>query len=266
MKTLTTIPFVCLLLLYSCKNEVKKVAVVQPKKDSIKKKQFVTNTLGNVKYVKWVTDTKALLKMFFAPDTIINREAWWKPDPDAQVNMQVGDDGYCRTVVDTVIYPEKDKSVCVVIFLTGSNDIGWAKLDVGKEGYTVSAFKKYVFWSDCTSGGDCFSVVKYGSDDYAVQGGFCIMDGYYNVYYDATTADRILGYCASFGRMGYSTDQYAKFVKGQDDMKDVRITGTSIDIDEKTHHKTRKKIDRHFKWNFERMQYVEVLNGNNNNE
>jgi hypothetical protein len=258
-----TFQFALLLLvfIYACNNPQQKSGAIPGSKDSVKKKPFIRNTLGNVKYVKSVADTLALLKMFFAPDTIFNKTALWKPDPEAQINMKVPDDGYCRTVIDTIMYPEKDKSVCIVVFLTGENYIGWAELEKGKDGYEVEAFKKNVFWDDCPHLSDCMSVEKYGDDDYAIHGGLGLIGGSYEAYYDTRTGDNIFGYCSSFERMGTSSEQNARFIKGKEDMKDIRINGTSISITEKPHRKTIKKINRHFKWNYERMQYVEVLKG-----
>ncbi|HSY77417.1 MAG TPA: hypothetical protein VK890_11195 [Bacteroidia bacterium] len=50
-----------------------------------------------------VKDTVSLLMEFFAPESIIHGVAKWKPDPEAQFNMNVSKDGYCYTHIDTII-------------------------------------------------------------------------------------------------------------------------------------------------------------------
>jgi len=118
MKSLS-LSFIVIVFVCACNNQPEKKEVkpiVKEKKDSSKKKHDEWDILEKDKLIASVSDTAALLKKFFTPDTIIAirafwkndtnkliRIALWKPDADAKYNMNISQDGFCHTNIDTIL-------------------------------------------------------------------------------------------------------------------------------------------------------------------
>ena len=126
--------------------------------------------------VKSPYDTVGLLKLLFNPATMEKNLAAWKPDPDAKLNMQVSDDGYCYTNVDTII---KLPDAWLVIFTTIAYDTlglpigvhayganyGCAKIVMANGKYNIAKFNRW-FTTRGSYGNkaDSIGIVKAGRD------------------------------------------------------------------------------------------------------
>src|ERR1700722_12312171 len=85
--SMKAIVLILLIFACACNNPPAKKAIVSlKKKDTTARKQIKWG--GRMEEVKLSSlDTITLLKKFFEPDTIINKIAIWKPDPEAKLNM-----------------------------------------------------------------------------------------------------------------------------------------------------------------------------------
>lgn len=116
MKTFVIL-FLLAVTLFGCHTgEQKSVKKDTPEKDSVKNK--VIKELGDI-YLTSPFDTTGLLTILFDPDTVINNVALWVPDADASFNMNVSEDGYCHTNIDTILKVPNGKGTnYLVIFST----------------------------------------------------------------------------------------------------------------------------------------------------
>ena len=99
MKSLPLL-FFCTLVLFSCNNKSESSSNTL----SVSQKSF-TKTIpqNNNIYLKNIKDTVELLKVFFDVDTVKDKVALWSPDMDGRFNVNISDDEYCHTNLDTII-------------------------------------------------------------------------------------------------------------------------------------------------------------------
>ena len=137
----------------------------------------------------------------------------WKPDTEARVNIQVSDDGFCYTEIDTIVYwntvyGETSLRQAVVIFATNTYldgeraechacapDLGIAVLQKEEGGWLLQKFhKKLIRMGEYGVGGD-IAVVKLSSENAALvlstsytNQGFTIAPSF---WYDLTSWDNV---------------------------------------------------------------------------
>jgi|GEM_PF-5610039 len=123
---------IIVVVLFSCKRATQNEIKVVRQKDSVAEKKGELQRMKEKQYVRSVKDTVEILKKFFSPDTIITmptfwkhdtgkivKVAIWKPDADAEFNMNISEDGKCHTNIDTIMeIPGSKGERYLIVFTT----------------------------------------------------------------------------------------------------------------------------------------------------
>jgi hypothetical protein len=182
MKYLT---FILLIFVCACNNpHVAEDIVSAKKKDTVNRDNLYHQT--HDWHVDSPFDTVKLLQAFFDPIRVDKKIAIWKPSPEDKLNMNLSDDGYCHTNIDTIIKVPYKKTyrdeVYWVVFTTlvYDNDgvfagsCHWCGANYGiaelvKDGYTykVQCFNKnFATMGQSGHKADSLGIQKFGGDQY----------------------------------------------------------------------------------------------------
>ncbi len=284
MKSLS-LSFIVFVFVCGCNNQPAKKEVV-----AVAKKLTVSNQIDSDKVIKSISDTNALLRKFFAPDTIINKNAKWKPDPDAKFNMSVSDDGYCYTCIDTIFKIEDEKKsyhhlpLYFIIFITRQNyrngvcNCASCKLTYGYARISGKALESFsrnslTSFNDTYGMNDSITLKKIGKGNYVLD----IINGYqgsafyeFETLYDINTFSEVFRFqCLNthedmFGdTSGYRKAYERKLIiipnKKNEEYDDLKIITTETTYNIETEKKRTTKVsNKYYSWNSSSEQYESV--------
>jgi len=128
--------------------------------------------------VKSIKDDVGMLNLYFSPIKIINKKvALWKPTLDDFFNMPISDDGFCHTIIDTIIKLNNksyiilmrtdayNKSEKIIDAHVSSPTYSIATVNARDKQFYVDNFKKdLISVGSFGNGYDTLSIEKFGKD------------------------------------------------------------------------------------------------------
>lgn len=206
---------------------------------------FNLNSNGQDKLKLSNLEAKNIITQLFESNTFKNEnEGLWKPNLYDKVNMPISDDGFCHTIVDTIIYSSiNDYENAIVIFSSREYTNGIAvschacsvmlsiatftKVD---KGWELTQFKKrFTNAGQYGERGGYYKIVRLGKDlncllhHAEIDGGQGYFSGY-NTFYSLEGYD---DYKEVFQYRYYDTNEGAVEKNGFTDNTEIKIVKTS---------------------------------------